>query len=1191
MSGTITIQEVYDYLQNRLLFTIGISIGILLTGGLISFVSGFMIGEFLQCNELTVVFHSTPEEAKTAARLLTFIPNLTPVFVGAMSDGLLVWRCYMVQKLALQSDPRGWHKILWIFPIFLWSLTMSTGCAAASIMLVAIERKALVNLGNALQTTALLSNAVLNIYATLFIAIRLFNYRRITMSLLGSNVDTSRYLDIINILLESAAINVPLTIAAAVGIGLNAFFGAIIAPVAVVGQVTTSFLEQMSLFTRSAYDHMQNRLLITIGVSVGILLTGGLISSGTACIFLLSQDKHPDTLKQHRLLRVYIITLLLAATAFIVEEFILSNNLTEIFNSKSASNIESLRLLTFTINITPVFVAALTDGLLVWRCYMVQRLASCHSPKKWHKVFWILPGCFWFITIAAGYTAAPLLLLTRNRTLLFVATMLQTTAFLSNAVLNTYATFFITIRLLKYRKAMMVHADSERKAETSRYLHIVSILLESAAINIPITIAAAVGIRLHELFSAVIAPVAVAGQALASVIIIHQVAVGRAISAKQQGLAASTRITTAVLLAFVFGKSEHISQQLLRMRRRSPRDYSRSFSPPAWLASPQTLDEAAGTRHPHDSSRLVISSTTAQQLIDYPFFTHSHLRRRPMSTPSVRELLSPHNLSLPPGPILTTFVQLLTPLAFTLGTFTLYKLAKFVWREYISNPLADFPGPPSPSWLYGNMRQIWEAENSVMHEGWVQEYGNTIKYKVFVGMSRLFTMDLKALNHILMNSQVYQKPEQSRFFLSRLLGDGVLVTEGSQHREQNPAFGAAQIRELTEIFVEKSLELRDVWAADVQKHAQGEKKQGKINVLTGLSKMTLDVIGLAGEFEFNSLSGEKNELNEAFNTMFSARPGMSVLLVLRGMLGRLGVLIPVAGDKAGREARATMDRIGNQLLRDSKSALAEASGEKDERFRKRDLLSLLLKANMSTDVPENQRMSDEDVLAQVPTFLVAGHETTSNATTWALYALSIRPDIQTKLRDELFTIQSDNPTMDELNSLPYLDAVVRETLRVHAPVPSTMRMAVEDDVVPLATPFVDKKGNVRDSILVRKGQTLFIPILAINRSEELWGPDAREFKPERWESPPEAASAIPGVWGNMLTFLGGPRSCIGYRFSLVECNESPLVHARTTFEFELAVPASEIGKKSSVVQRPILINDPKAGNQMPLYVKPYTRVY
>lgn len=73
---------------------------------------------------------------------------------------------------------------------------------------------------------------------------------------------------------------------------------------------------------------------------------------------------------------------------------------------------------------------------------------------------------------------------------------------------------------------------------------------------------------------------------------------------------------------------------------------------------------------------------------------------------------------------------------------------------------------------------------------------------------------------------------------------------------------------------------------------------------------------------------------------------------------------PVAGEAARNQARATMDRIGNQLLKDSKIALAKTDGEKDERFKKRDLLSLLLKANLSTDIPENQRMNDRDVLAR-----------------------------------------------------------------------------------------------------------------------------------------------------------------------------------------------------------------------------------
>jgi hypothetical protein len=114
-------------------------------------------------------------------------------------------------------------------------------------------------------------------------------------------------------------------------------------------------------------------------------------------------------------------------------------------------------------------------------------------------------------------------------------------------------------------------------------------------------------------------------------------------------------------------------------------------------------------------------------------------------------------------------------------------------------------------------------------------------------------------------------------------------------------------------------------------------------------------------------------------------------------------------------------------------------------------------------------------------------------------------------------------------------------------------------------------------------------------------------RPERWEAPPPGASAIPGVWGHMLTFLGGPRSCIGFRFSLVESVHKPsqfyvlnliqfsrmkaLIFTLVQgLEFELAVPIAEMGKKGNeIVQRPIVVTDRAAGNQLPLLVKPVVR--
>jgi cytochrome P450 len=105
-----------------------------------------------------------------------------------------------------------------------------------------------------------------------------------------------------------------------------------------------------------------------------------------------------------------------------------------------------------------------------------------------------------------------------------------------------------------------------------------------------------------------------------------------------------------------------------------------------------------------------------------------------------------------------------------------------------------------------------------------------------------------------------------------------------------------------------------------------------------------------------------------------------------------------------------------------------------------------------------------NIISEVPTFLVAGHETTSTATTWALFALTQSPEVQDKLRKQLLAVGTDNPTMDELSALPYLDAVVRETLRLYPPVPSTMRVATQDDILPLGQPVKDKNGNTLDGI-------------------------------------------------------------------------------------------------------------------------------
>ncbi|KAJ7466262.1 cytochrome P450 [Mycena galericulata] len=524
-----------------------------------------------------------------------------------------------------------------------------------------------------------------------------------------------------------------------------------------------------------------------------------------------------------------------------------------------------------------------------------------------------------------------------------------------------------------------------------------------------------------------------------------------------------------------------------------------------------------------------------------------------------------------------------------IAAYVLYKALKGVYRELTSS-FRNLPGPKPTHWFFGNMKELQKDQNGGLQEAWIQKYGRTMKIHRFFSQSQLFATDTKAIHHILSSTDIYQKGEIARFVLGRIVGPGVFVVEDDQHKHQrkimNPAFGAPQVRELTSIFVDTSIQLRDIWAAQ----AANNGGVARVEVLSWLSKATLDIIGLAGfNYRINALgtdddTGTQDELVEAFGSLVMAGTEFNFVRFLQF---RFPVLrrLPTNSDRNFVKSQETMTRIGMKLLADSKREIVENGTF--ETGHGRDLLTLLVRANTSKDVPVSQRLSDKDVVAQVPTFLIAGHETTSTALTWALFALTQNTAAQTRLREELLTVSTDNPTMDELNELQYLDSVVRETLRVHAPVTEIARMATRDDIIALGTPYTDVHGTVHETLKIRKGDQVIIPILALNRDVEIWGPNAMEFIPERWDSPP--TNTIPGIWGHMLTFIGGPRSCIGYRFSLVETKALLFTLVRA-FEFELAVPREDVGKKSMfIVQRPIVLSEMGKGNQMPLLVKPVVR--
>lgn len=145
---------------------------------------------------------------------------------------------------------------------------------------------------------------------------------------------------------------------------------------------------------------------------------------------------------------------------------------------------------------------------------------------------------------------------------------------------------------------------------------------------------------------------------------------------------------------------------------------------------------------------------------------------------------------------------------------------------------------------------------------------------------------------------------------------------------------------------------------------------------------------------------------------------------------------------------------------------------------------------------------------------------------------------------------------ETLKSMPYLNGIMNETLRLYPTVPLTIREALRDTHV--------------GEHSIPKGTEMVISIWQINRSPEVWGPDAAEFKPERWINVDEwKVNRHGGAKSNydFITFLEGPRSCIGQEFARAEmrCLLAALV---TSFTWELAMDESKIAPRGVITIKP-----------------------
>ncbi|KAL8694181.1 MAG: hypothetical protein Q9218_001124 [Villophora microphyllina] len=443
-------------------------------------------------------------------------------------------------------------------------------------------------------------------------------------------------------------------------------------------------------------------------------------------------------------------------------------------------------------------------------------------------------------------------------------------------------------------------------------------------------------------------------------------------------------------------------------------------------------------------------------------------------------------------------------------------------------------------------RIVTEPQGQPLRQ-WINEVPNDgiIRYLDFFNRERIAVFGSRALAEVLIHrSYDFVKPSLIARGIGSILGVGLLLAEGTEHKRQRrnllPAFSHRNIRGLQLAFWTKTQEMIQRLGAHIENTGIE-----RVDTEDWVSRAALDIIGLATfGHDFQTVKYPSGVLAETYRRILSTSRWSQLLGFLKFFLPAWFLwMLPVQYTSEITQASNVIKQLCRRFIQERQDVAiispkpAEAPGH--------DILSIAI---------SSCAFSTEDLVNQLMTFLVAGHETTTAAMSWSIYELCRSPTVQQRIREEVrhnvpqrcFQITGEQEIGFEAGYLDrclYLQAFVSEILRLYPPIPLTMRVAARN---------TDIAGT-----LIPKGTTIILAPWAINTSIALWGDDAHLFKPERWlkgcrfttsSSPRMSASEFnahkpwvesqqsekPKASHAFMTFLHGPRSCIGQSFARAE---------------------------------------------------------
>jgi cytochrome P450 len=411
---------------------------------------------------------------------------------------------------------------------------------------------------------------------------------------------------------------------------------------------------------------------------------------------------------------------------------------------------------------------------------------------------------------------------------------------------------------------------------------------------------------------------------------------------------------------------------------------------------------------------------------------------------------------------------------------------------------------------------------------WVLEHGEVIEIDL-PGYPLLIVADPDQVERVLVKE--HQKFSKDKFthMLADILGQGLLVNEGASWRRQRglvqPVFHHRRIKEYADVFVGMTAARRPHWRAGEVLDVHREM----MHVTLAIVAKTLFDADVSGDAE----------------TVASAIDVVSAHLLGFFQTGyRIPQWVPTPSNRRFAAAVARIDEIIYRLIAEREAQLARAAAGNGERADFKDLLGMLLSARDEA----GQGMDRKQLRDEAVTLFLAGHETTALALTFALRLLSLHPEVDARLHEELTRVLGGRPaTLEDLPQLRYLDWVVTESMRLYPPAWAVGRTALEDCEI--------------GGYLCPKGRQVMV-MTWINHRLPRFFENPEAFRPERWDG--DLARRLPRF--AYFPFGGGPRICIGNAFAKLEA-QLALATAVQRHRFVL-LPGQPLSLAPTVTLRP-----------------------